>query len=122
MRAIDNTDMAFIKATYADPDWHVDDIAEKLGISGATVRKYGRQFGKKRSSAQRPKAPRTNWEALWFARQSGLGYEKVAEQVGMHPVTAKSAMRRMLDMTEAERIITWNLYRKSKGMPLFTKC
>lgn len=121
MNKLESYEIDFIRETYPDPEWLVDDIAEKLEMCPQTIRKYAALLGVTRPPAV-IRTPSHDWEAIYYARQRRIAYEDIAEQVGVSVEGAKAAMRRMVSMTEAERIIRWNLYRKKNGKPLLTKC
>lgn len=122
MKQIDSTDIDFIVETYPDTAWPIPKIAEKLLISEQTVRNYAKKMQLKRTKAKRARTPKNDWETLYYARLSRLTYEESAEAAGMDVESAKYAMKRMLELTESQRILAWNKYRKAHGMPLFTKC
>lgn len=125
MRKLDDVDVQFIRETYELPEWTALSIAEKLECTQQTVSKHARKMGlkrPKRSRGEHISSSLQDWEYLYYAIMSGLPYQDAASVCVMTRAQANSAMLKMLHMTEAERIIKWNLYRVRNGMPLFTKC
>lgn len=121
MKKLETYEVDFIRETYPDPAWLVQDIAEKLEISHQTVHNYAKKLGviRPRKSIR---TPSRDWETLYYARESKATYEEAADAAGMSVKGAQAAMGKMLAMSEAERIVRWNKYRTRHGLPLFTKC
>lgn len=120
MRSLEETDLAFIRETYPDPSWTLIQIAEKLDKSDSTVLRAARRMGLSRPD--KFQCPNVDWETIWYSYLSCRSYKKVEEQTGISQKAAIKAVRRMKEMTEAERIMRWNRYRVKHDMPLFTKC
>lgn len=122
MRRLEEYELDFIRETAPDPNWSLDEIAEKLQRSVPTIRTHAKAMGIDIESKPTIKVPSVDWESIYYARQSGATYEKAAQEAGCSVPYAKRVVSKMIRMTEAERILIWNAYRKKHGMPLFTKC
>lgn len=120
MKKLESYEIDFIKETYTDPAWQVGDIARKLEVCQHTISNYAKALGLKRPCIIR--TPEADWEAIYYGRKSGIKYEPLADQVGVSVAGAKKIMAKMIAMSEAERIVRWNLYRRKHGRPLFSKC
>lgn len=120
MNALESYELDFIRETYPDPSWTLVQIAEKLDRPDNTVLYAARRMGLSRP--EKFHVPQIDWEAIWYSYLSCKSFKKVQDETGVDQRSVLKAVKRMKEMTEAERIIRWNRYRVKHGMPLFTKC
>lgn len=118
---LESYEVDYIKEMASKRSWSVELLANKLDRPEREIKEIVLSLGIK-VKVEGLRVTQRSWEDLWYAYLTHGKVSDAAKELSFRYDKACAAIKRMSLMTEAERIVKWNIYRQKHGMPLFTKC
>jgi hypothetical protein len=109
---MDDTDRAFLRATYSDPAWPTICIAAKLDVPLPTIYAQARRMSL--TAAPDIRTPRFDWQRARELIGAGVPFSEVAMTVGVTESAVRYAIKRMERMPEKHVAICLMRYARTR--------